>query len=332
MYSMHGPAHVPTGPAGALDEGVTAPGADDATTGDLGAAVRPEGRQGGGSSHAARMEVSLIGCTKSASASPARAAKYTVPGDVLRQTSQTEEIRTLAARQASGSSPSREEAHHPGMPGAEISNADRFDVSGAEDEPESDSEEAVQQSLENMLQQSLENIDAQMKQAIMSAPAMGTDPLKLKLSLARLQKTKARMQDELNDLQIKTIANRIRNAMTNFKDKVHSNISQWIGIPTLEDSLKRALHAMPRYDEEWQMLADISASSKTSLVRKLMNEEVAVVDGLAFDISQSDKGLDANMQRMQEMLRHLEQFAEEADPSVKRRQSVAQRKMVRSRC
>jgi hypothetical protein len=171
-----------------------------------------------------------------------------------------------------------------------------------------------------------------MKQAIMSAPAMGTDPLKLKLSLARLQKTKARMQDELNDLQIKTIANRIRNAMTNFKDKVHSNISQWIGIPTLEDSLKRALHAMPRYDEEWQMLADISASSKTSLVRKLMNEEVAVVDGLAFDISQSDKGLDANMQRMQEMLRHLEQFAEEADPSVKRRQSVAQRKMVRSRC
>jgi hypothetical protein len=139
------------------------------------------------------------------------------------------------------------------------------------------------------------------------------------------------MQDELSDLQIKRIANSIRNAMTTFKDKVHTNISHWIGIPTLEDSLKAALHAMPRYDEQWQMLADISASSKTSLVRKLLNEEVAVVNGLVFDISQSDKGLDAEMQRMQEMLRHLERFAEEADPSVKRRQGVTQRKKVRPR-
>jgi len=321
MYPMHGPAHGPRGPVGALDEGVTGPGSDDATPVDFG----PAARQSGGS-------------TKSASAPPARAANYTVaPGNAQRQTSQKEEIRTLAARQTSGRSSSREGAHQQ-LPkddqasgvdnsGAEISNTARFDVPGAEHETESDSREAVQQSLENMLRQSLENIDAQMKQAINAAPA-GTDPLKVKNSLALLQKAKARMQDELSDLQIKRIANSIRNAMTTFKDKVHTNISHWIGIPTLEDSLKAALHAMPRYDEQWQMLADISASSKTSLVRKLLNEEVAVVNGLVFDISQSDKGLDAEMQRMQEMLRHLERFAEEADPSVKRRQGVTQRKKV----
>ena len=205
------------------------------------------------------------------------------------------------------------------------------------DAAESDSEEeegapecgANQQqlSIETSLQQSLEALQAQIAQV--ERTKREADPRKARQQLALLQRAKVKLQHELSDLQSNRVANSIRGAIDGFRDRVHSNMSQWMGIPTLQDELQRALRAMPAYDENWGKLAAIDAPSKTSLLKKLASEESAAVDELVYEITQSDKGLDANMKRMQEMLHHLERFAEDADPSVSRRRpSVAQRKEV----